>query len=55
LFNISGYADLNVKRLAEQTRERRGVAGGGPELELRIAARAYLEQCIFASIVQFEP
>jgi len=48
-------ADLDVKRLAEQACERFGVAGGGPQLELRVAARAHLEQCVLAPIVQFEP
>jgi hypothetical protein len=51
LFNISDSADLNVKRLAEESGERRGVPGGGPQLELRVAARAHLEQRVFASIV----
>ena len=43
-----------MKRLAEQARQRSGVTGGGPQLELRVAARAHLEQRVFASIVQFE-
>jgi hypothetical protein len=55
LFNISGFADLDVNRLAEQTSKRFGVSDGGPQLELRVAARPYLEQCVFASIVQFQP
>jgi hypothetical protein len=55
LFNISGSADLDVKGLAKQASERRRVPRGGPQLELRIAARAQLEQRVFAPIVQFEP
>jgi len=43
-----------VERLAEQACERRGVAGGGPQLELRVAARAHLEQRVFAPVVQFK-
>jgi hypothetical protein len=54
LFNIRGFADLNVERLSEQACERRGVPGGGPQLELRVAAGAHLEQRVFASIVQLE-
>jgi hypothetical protein len=55
LFNISGSADLDVERLAKQSRERRAVAGGRPQLELGVAAGAHLEERVFAPIVQFEP
>ena len=43
-----------MKRLAEQARERCGVTGGGPELELGVAARPHLEQRVFAPVVQLE-
>ena len=43
-----------MKRLAEQACERCGVPGGGPQLELRVAARTHLEQRVVASIVELE-
>ena len=44
-----------MQRLAEQPLERRRVAVGRPQLELRVAARPDLQQGVLAAIVQLEP
>jgi hypothetical protein len=45
---------FDPQRLARQTLERRRVARGRPQLELRIARRTQLQQIVVAAIMQFE-
>src|SRR5712692_8139009 len=47
-------AYLHPKRLADQPLERRRVAPRRPQLELRVASRADLEEIVLAAIVQLE-
>jgi hypothetical protein len=47
-------ADFNSERLPRHAFERRGVPGGGPELQLRIARRAQLDQVVVAAIVKLQ-
>jgi hypothetical protein len=47
-------ADLDAERLPRQSFEWRGMAGGGPELQLRVARGAQLQQVVVAAIVEFE-
>jgi hypothetical protein len=47
-------ADLNPERLSRQSFEWRAVARCGPELELRVAGRAQLQQVVVPPIVELE-
>ena len=47
-------ADLNAERLSRQAFEGRGVPRGCPELELRVARRAQLQQVVVAAVVELE-
>jgi hypothetical protein len=47
-------ADLDTQRFAKQMLERRRMPAGGPQLELRVAARSHLQQGIVAAIVEVE-
>ena len=47
-------ADLNAERLSRQSFEWRAVARGGPELQLRVAGRAQLQQVVVPPVVELE-
>jgi hypothetical protein len=47
-------ADLETKRFPGQTFERRGLPARGPELQLRVAGGAQLQQVVVAAVVQLE-
>jgi hypothetical protein len=47
-------ADFDAQRFADETFEFRGVTRRCPELQLRVAIRAQLQQSVVATIVQFE-
>jgi hypothetical protein len=47
-------ADLDPERLSHQAFEWRHMPRGGPELQLRVAGRAQLQQVVVAAIVQLE-
>jgi len=49
---ISAYFD--AKRFTQEPLEWLGVASGGPELELCVAARPNLKQAVLAAIVKIE-
>src|SRR3954470_15981231 len=55
LFSICVAADFDAERLSCQSFEWRAVSRGGPQLELRIAGRAQLQQVVVAAVVQLEP
>jgi hypothetical protein len=45
-------ADFNAQGLADQSLEGAGLPGRGPQLELRVAARAHLQQRVLAAVVK---
>jgi hypothetical protein len=49
------FAGFDVKGLGDQPLEGRRMTGGGPQLELRVAGRSYLQQGIVSTIVKIEP
>jgi hypothetical protein len=51
---MSVPADGDAERLPEERLERGGVPHGRPQLELRVAGRADLEQGVLAPIVQID-
>src|SRR5262249_54849043 len=54
LFSICVAADLDAERLPCQSFEWRGVPRGCPELQLRVARCAQLQQVVVAAIVALE-
>src|SRR3954465_6142611 len=54
LFSMGVGTDLDAKWLSGQTLEWRCVACGRPELQLRVAGGAQLQQVVVAAIVKFE-
>src|SRR3972149_4271570 len=49
---MCGPADFNAQGLSDKPLEGCGLARGGPELELGVAARSNLQQRVLATIVQ---
>jgi len=47
-------ADLDAERFPRERLERRGVPRGGPQLQLRVARRAQLQQVVVAAVVKLE-
>ena len=47
-------AHFHAKRLADHALDRREMAGARPELQLRIACRAQLQQGVVATVVIVE-
>jgi hypothetical protein len=54
LFSITVSADFNPQRFARHPFERRGMTCRGPQFQLRIAGRPYLQQVVVAPIVQLD-
>src|SRR6185295_17726596 len=54
VFNIRMAADFEPKRFAGHAFKGRGVPRRGPELQLRVACRAQLQQVVVAAIVELE-
>jgi hypothetical protein len=54
LFNIWVPVYFHVQRFADEVLERRGVAGGRPQLELRVARGSKLEHAVFTPVVQLD-
>jgi len=54
LFSIWIPAHLDAQRLANQMLERDGVPVGRPQLQLRLAGRAQLQQGVLATIVEID-
>src|SRR3954471_21978273 len=55
LFSICVAADFDPERLSCESFEWGGVPRGGPELQLRVAGRAQLQQIVVAAVVELEP
>src|SRR5580700_1559137 len=55
LFNMSLPADLHPEGLADHPLERRGLAVGRPQLQLRVARGPELQQHVFAAVVKLDP
>jgi hypothetical protein len=47
--------DLHPERFADHALERRGLAVGRPQLQLRVAGGPELEQRVFAAVVKLDP
>src|SRR3954471_12186372 len=54
LFSICVAADFDPERLSCESFEWRGVTRRGPELQLRVARRAQLQQIVVAAVVELE-
>ena len=51
----SDAADFDAQGFSGHSFERRGVARGGPQLELDVARRSQLQQVVVAAVVQLQP
>jgi hypothetical protein len=54
LFNIGLSAYFDMKRFAEESLERRSMAGRGPELELGVPGCTNLQQRVRATVVKLD-
>jgi hypothetical protein len=54
LFGMGRSADFNAQRLSDESFERRGLARGGPKLQLSVATGSHLQQRVLAAIVQLD-
>jgi hypothetical protein len=51
---MAGSAHLEAQGFVDETLEGGGVTAGGPELELRVALRAHLQQRVFTAVVELQ-